>query len=132
MRSDQYRLMAFMDEPYTRFEIWRRARTALRPPKARELERAICWGDWRGMLRMTSRLRVGSTSVIPVLAGSCCWWRARMVARVSMAPVAPMEWPWRDLVELMGMWGARGPKSWWMAAASVVSLAWVPVPWALM
>ncbi len=25
-----------------------------------------------------------------------------------MAPVAPMEWPWRILVELMGMVGARG------------------------
>ena len=49
-----------------------------------------------------------------------------------MAPVAPMAWPWRDLVELTGMEDALAPKTWWMAEASVESLAWVPVPWALM
>ena len=38
--------------------------------------------------------------------------RARMVARASMAPLAPMEWPWRDLVELTGMWRVRAPKTW--------------------
>ncbi len=31
-----------------------------------------------------------------------------MVARASRAPLAPMEWPWRDLVELTGICVALG------------------------
>ena len=54
-----------------------------------------------------------------------------MVARASSAPLAPMEWPWRDFVELTGIFGVSKPKTCWMAAASVVSLTWVPVPCAL-
>ncbi len=52
---------------------------------------------------MTSRLSVESTSVTPAVAGRSLSLRARTVARASMAPVAPMEWPWRDLVELTGI-----------------------------
>src|SRR5271163_582105 len=110
----------------------RKARTAFRPPKAKELLRANLGDALRGDWRMMSRSRVGSIWVTPVLAGRRLSCRARTVARASRAPLAPMEWPWRDLVELMGISLARGPKTWWMAAASVESLAWVPVPWALM
>src|SRR5271163_1571618 len=110
----------------------RKARTAFRPPKARELLRANLGDALRGDSRMMSRLMAGSIWVTPVLAGRRFSCRARTVARASRAPLAPMEWPWRDLVELTGMCDAWEPKTWWMAVASVASLAWVPVPWALM
>src|ERR1700761_5720490 len=84
----------------------RRARTELRPPNAREFERASFGAAWRGFSRMMSRLIVGSTSVTQALGGRRFSWRARTVARASSAPLAPMEWPWRALVELTGMWGA--------------------------
>ena len=64
--------------------------------------------------------------------GEAAWWRARAVMRVSMAEEAPREWPWKPLVPEMGMWAARGPKTWWSAAASTESLVGVAVPWALM
>ncbi len=49
-----------------------------------------------------------------------------------MAPVAPMEWPWRAFGGADGICEAREPKTRWMAAASMESLTMVPVPWALM
>ncbi len=66
------------------------------------------WDRPRGARpRMTSRLRVGSIWVTPALAGRRPERRARTVARASTAPVAPMAWPCRPLVELTGMLGAR-------------------------
>ena len=60
---------------------------------------------------MMSNLMAGSISVTPALAGRRFSSRARTVARASRAPLAPMEWPWRDLVELTGIFAALGPKT---------------------
>ena len=69
--------------------------------------------------------------VTPAVAGRWPSWRARIVARASTAPVAPMAWPWRLLVELTGICEARGPKTWWMAWVFDAVVDQRPVPWAL-
>ena len=53
------------------------------------------------------------------------------VAARPAAPQAPWGWPIIDLVELIGIAAARGPKHFFSAAVSIRSFSSVLVPWRL-
>src|ERR1035437_408937 len=99
----------------------RRARTALRPPKAKEFESAYSTWAARGWLGTTSRSHSGSGSLKLAVGGRMPSRRATMAARHSRAAAAPNAWPCMLLVELTGRFLTREPKTAWMAADSEIS-----------
>ena len=53
-------------------------------------------------------------------------------AIVCIVPAAEIDWPIMDFMELMGILWAISPNTFLIAAVSILSLAGVPVPCALM
>src|SRR6476646_6663742 len=102
---------------------FRNTTAALCPPNAKDCERALRIG-WESTRRTKLRSAMGSSRLRQTCVVWC--WRLRTVTAASRAPLAPSVWPRSDLVELTS---GREPKIRDRTAASVSSLAVVPVPW---
>jgi hypothetical protein len=104
----------------------------IQPAKSEGLRKGNLYLAARAWLGITSRSHSGSAW--SEIRGR----RQHAVAQgqhrgtASIAPAAPSVCPCMDLVELTGSAGVWLPKTAWMAAASMRSLASVAVPWALM
>jgi hypothetical protein len=65
------------------------------------------------------------------VGGTIPWRMASLTAFNSSEPLAPSAWPCIDFVEEIDSLLASSPNTVLMTLVSVMSLATVPVPWAL-
>src|SRR5512136_45385 len=83
-------------------QAWRTTRTALMPPKAKELEIAASIRCGRASLGTALMGQLGSNSRKLIVGGAICERNASIVIASSSPPLAPSAWPWIGFVDETG------------------------------